>query len=101
MIKGRGVADGSKKQEKIKPKDTTSTTVSTEAVIITAAIDALEVRDVEVVDIPGAYLSADMDDVVQIVFRGALAEMMVAADPELYCPFVSYEMGNAFIYVQL
>ena len=41
-IKGRGVADGRKKREKIKPKDTTSQTVSTEAVMLKSTIDALE-----------------------------------------------------------
>ena len=51
--------------------------------MLTSTIDALEGRDVAVVDIPGAYLSADMDDEVHIVFRGALAEMMVAANPAL------------------
>ena len=38
----------------------------------TATINALEGRDVVVVDIPEAYLSADMDDGVHIVFRGKL-----------------------------
>ena len=54
-----------------------------------------------VVDIPGAYLSADMDDEVHVVFRGTLAELMVAADPELYRPLMSYETGQAFLYVRL
>ena len=40
-IKGRGVADGRKQLEKIEPKDATSLTVSTEAVMLTATIGAL------------------------------------------------------------
>ena len=88
-IKGCGVADGRKQREKIEPKDTTSPTVSTEAVMLTVTIDKLEGRDVAVLDIPGAYLSADMDDEVHVVFRGTLAEMMVMAYPALYQPFVS------------
>ena len=78
-----------------------SPTVSTEAVMLTAKIDALEGRDVAVVDIPGAYLSADMDDEVHVVFRGTLADMMVIADPALYRPFVSYETGKLVLYVWL
>ena len=35
------------------------------------------------------------------MLRGTLEEMMVAADPALYRPFVSYETGNAVIYVRL
>ena len=54
-----------------------------------------------VVYIPGAYLSADMDDEVHVVFIGTLVDMMVAADPALYRPFVSYETGKAVLYVQL
>ena len=40
--------------------------------MLTATIDALEGRFVAVVDIPGAYLSADMDKKVHVVFRGTL-----------------------------
>ena len=35
------------------------------------------------------------------MFIGTLAEMMVVADPALYCPFVSYETGKAVLYVRL
>ena len=52
--------------------------------MLKATIDALEGQDVAVVDIPGAYLSAEMDDKVHVVFRGTLVEMMVMADPSLY-----------------
>ena len=38
--------------------------------MLTASIDTLEGMDMSVVDIPGAYLSTDMDDEVQILFRG-------------------------------
>ena len=53
------------------------------------------------VDIPGAYMSADADNKVHIVLRGTLAEMMVAADPEIYRPFVSYETGKPVRYVRI
>ena len=61
--------------------DATTQTFFTEAVMLMETINALEGIDVAVVDIPGAYLSADMDDEVHVVFRGTLAAMMVAADP--------------------
>ena len=69
--------------------------------MLTATIDAIEGRDGAVVDIPGAYLSVDMDDEVHVVFRETLEEMMAAADPSLYRPFVSYETGKAVLYVQI
>ena len=52
--------------------------------MLTATIDALEGRDVALVDIPGAYLSVDMDNEAHVVFRSTLTEMMVMADPALY-----------------
>ena len=69
--------------------------------MITATIDALEGRDLAVVYIPRAYMSAGMDNEVHVVFRGTLAEMMVMADPALYWPFVSYETGKLVLYVRL
>ena len=69
--------------------------------MLTATMDTLKGRDVDVVYIPGAYLSAYMDDEVHVVFRGTLAELMVADYPAPYRPFVSYVTGQAFIYVRL
>ena len=71
-IKGRGGADGRKQRDKIEPKDVISSTVSTESIMLVETIDALEGRDVSVVDIPGAYLSVYMGDEVHMVFRGTL-----------------------------
>ena len=38
--------------------------------LITAAIEAGENWNVAVIDLPGAYLHADMDDLVIMVMRG-------------------------------
>ena len=69
--------------------------------MLTETIDTLDVRYVAVIDKPGSYLSSDMDDKVHVVVRGTLSELMVVADPSLYQPFVSYEMGQAVLYVRL
>ena len=69
--------------------------------MLTATIDVLEGRDLSVVDILRAYLSADMDGEVHVVFRGTLSDMMVMTDPALYRPFVSYETGKPVLYVRL
>jgi hypothetical protein len=45
----------------LKP-DVTSKTVSLEAVLITYPIDAFEGRDVVIIDVPGAILTAYMDE---------------------------------------
>ena len=69
--------------------------------MLTATIEALEGRDVAVVNIPGEYLSADMEYEVHIVSRGPLADMIVAADTALYRSFFSYETGKAVLYVRM
>ena len=100
-MKVRAVADRRKQREKIEPKDATYPTVLTEAVMTASIIGALEGRDVAVVDIPGAYLSENMDDRVHRVLRVTRAELVVAADPALYLPFIRYETVQEVLYVRL
>ena len=100
-IKGHGVADRRQQWDNIEPKNTTSLTVSIEAVILAETIGTIKGRYMAVADIQGAYLSADVDDKVHVVFRGILAELMMADNPALYQLFVSYATGQAVIYVWL
>ena len=69
--------------------------------MLTETINELEGIDVALVDIPGEYLSADMGNKVHVVFRGTLEEMMVADDPALYRPFMSYETEKLVLYIRL
>jgi hypothetical protein len=69
-IKGRSCADGRKQSEGSTKSDTTSPTVALESVLITATIEAFEKREVAIVDVPGAYLTADMDEEVFMCLRG-------------------------------
>ena len=41
-------------------------TVATKSVFLTAVIDALEGREVAVIDVPGASMQEDMDELVHI-----------------------------------
>ena len=60
-IKGRGCADG-RKQRMYKSKDETSSpTISTEALFITCLIDAMEGRCVVTCDVPGAFMQTDIE----------------------------------------
>ena len=61
-VKARMCADGRKQRDDWTKQDTTSPTVSTEAVFITAVIEAHEGRDVACFNIPGAFLHADSDE---------------------------------------
>jgi hypothetical protein len=69
--------------------------------MLSATIDAMEERDVATVDIPGASMQADIDEVVHVRFEGEIAEMLVRMDPKLYRKYIRYENGKAVLYVEL
>jgi hypothetical protein len=100
-IKARGCADGRKQRLTTNKEDASAPTVSIEAVMLSATIDALEGRDVATVDIPGAFMQADIDEVVHVKFEGEMAEMLVKLDPKLYRKYVKNENGKSVLYVEL
>ena len=75
--------------------------MSTEAVFITSVIDANEERDVATVDVPGAFMQADMDDIVHMRLDGKMAELLVEISPKTYNKFGKYINGKLVIYVLL
>ncbi len=100
-IKGRGCADGRKQRKYIRKEDASSPTVAIESVMITSTIDAKEQRDVATVDVPGAFMQADMDDVVHLKLEGKMVELLVMIDPELYRPYVHVENGKKVMYFDI
>ena len=69
-IKGRGCADGRKQRLYKTKEETSSPTVSIEAILFSCMIDAMEGRDVATLDIPGAFMQAMIDEEVHIKFDG-------------------------------
>ena len=55
-IKARHCANGSKQRKWMQPDESASPTVMTESVLLTAAIEAKEKRDVATFDIPNAFI---------------------------------------------
>jgi hypothetical protein len=100
-IKARGCADGRKQRETTAKEDAAAPTVAIESVMLSATIDAMEGRDVATVDIPGAFMQADIDEVVHIKFEGEIAEMLVKMDPKLYRKYIKDEHGKPVLYVEL
>jgi hypothetical protein len=100
-IKARGCADGRKQRETTSKADASAPTVAIESVMLSATIDAMEERDVATLDIPGAFMQADIDEVVHVKFEGEIAEMLVKMDPKLYRKFVKDENGKSVLYVEL
>ena len=81
-IKGRSVAGGNKQREYTDKKEASSPTSHTEAVFITAAIEAAEGRDVAIADLPNAFAQTDLiknDEEVEImmVIREQLAGLLI------------------------
>eukprot|EP00957_Ditylum_brightwellii_P124420 9482441-Ditylum_brightwellii.AAC.1 len=61
-IKARGCADRRKQRKHTHRDDASSPTVSTAALLLSCVIDAKEKRDVATLDVPNAFMQADMDD---------------------------------------
>ena len=69
--------------------------------MISCVIDALEKRDIATVDIPGAFMPADMDEMVHMRLEGAMAEMLVKLDPKMYRKYIQLEGDKKVLYVEL
>ena len=52
-------------------------------------------------DIPGAFMQADMDDVVHMKLEGKMVELLVKVDAKLYRKYVKLENGKMVLYVEL
>lgn len=61
-IKGQMCADGRKQRDWTLKEDAASPTIMTDSILLTTATEAAEHRDVVVIDLPGAFLLADMDE---------------------------------------
>jgi hypothetical protein len=72
-----------------------------EALLLTSVIDAMEKRCVVTTDIPGAFMHADIDELVHVQFEGTLAELLGRINPSLYQKFIFLERGKPVLYAKL
>ena len=87
-IKGRAVADGRSQRSLFTKEQTTSPTVSTDVLMLSILIDALEWRDVATADVPsGAYLHAHMKDFTLLKVQGESVDILCDVSPD-YRKFV-------------
>jgi Reverse transcriptase (RNA-dependent DNA polymerase) len=100
-IKGRGCADGRKQRPYTTKEESSSPTVAIESVLLSCTIDAHEGRDVGTIDIPGAFMQADAEDVVHMKLEGTMAELLVRLDPKMYKKYVMFVNGKMVLYVEL
>jgi KUP system potassium uptake protein len=99
-IKGRTVADGSVQRGLYPKEQTSSPTTSTDALMLSVMIDAIERRDVAVADVEGAYLHAKMEDFTLLRVEGESVDIMCKVCSD-YIPFVTIENGKRVLYLQL
>ena len=100
-IKGHGCADGQKHRAYITKEESMAPMVSTEAVFLTTMIDAMEDRNVVVLDVPGAFMQAEIDELVHMRFTGAMVNMLLQIDHEMYKNYVVIERGEQVMYMEL
>jgi Reverse transcriptase (RNA-dependent DNA polymerase) len=100
-VKGRGCADGRKQRVYIKKEYTSLPTVATEAVLLTCTIDAKEKRDVAFIDVPGAFMQTDIDDITHMRLDGTMADLLVDIDPDQYQSYAQERNGKTVLYVRL
>jgi hypothetical protein len=100
-IKARGCADGRKQRLYKSKEETSSPTVTTEAVFLTSVIEAQERRKVMTVDIPGAFMHVDIDELIHVRLEGPMAELLMRVDPAKYRTYMCDEHGKQVLYVEL
>jgi hypothetical protein len=99
-IKGQTVANGRPQKALYTKDETSSPTVSTDALMMSVMIDACENRDVAIADVTGAYLHAFLDDFTLSKLEGESVEIMCSVC-EKYRNFVTCENGKKVLYLQL
>ena len=99
-IKGRGCAAGRKQHLWKSKEETSSPTISVEALFITCLIDAKEGRDIATCDVPSAFMHADIDEVIHLCLDGEIAELLLKVDPS-YAKYATKEKGKTVIFTEL
>jgi hypothetical protein len=85
-IKSKGCTNGCKQQAYTLKEEALLPMVTTAAVFLTSIIDAWEKRDVATVDIPGAFMHVDMDELVYVRFIGPMVEQLLEIAYDTYTP---------------
>jgi len=101
QIKGRGCADGRKQWLYMQKEEICSPTVAVESLLISATMAAYERRGTATVDIPGAFMQADMVGNVHVKLEGRLAELLTKLDPKIYNEYLYSNNGKPNMYVKL
>ena len=100
-IKGWGCADGHKQRAYIMKEQSTSPTISTEVVFLMAMVDGWENRKVAVLDIPGAFMQVDIDELIHMCFHWGMVDKLLEINHDLYSSYITEKKGEKVMYVEL
>jgi hypothetical protein len=53
------------------------------------------------IDIPGAFMHVDIDELIHVRLEGPMAELLTQVDPDKYRTYMSEENGKQVLYVEL
>ena len=100
-IEVRAVADDRSQRAYVDPEDAASPTVSLETLMLTCVIEAEEEKDVTTSDVSRAFLQANMDEFVRVLFTGSMVDLLMWTDVA-YMKFVYViKREEKVIHVQL
>ena len=105
-IKGHHCANGSTQWSYMEKGESTSPTVSADAILLTAIIDTEEERDVATMDIPNAFIQTELPKVIKgervmMKLVSEVVDLLLSIDHEQYAPFVVYKKGKKVLYVEI
>ena len=78
-----------------------SPTIMTKSVMLSCMIDTREQWDVATVDIAGAFMQTNLEEKVHIWLKGAMAELLLKIDPNLYNKYLVWEGKKTVMYAEL
>ena len=88
-IKVRGCGDGRKQRDWLSMEDMSSPTVSTEGLMLSCMIDAIESQEVATADIPEAFLQTDYDKGgIHTKLEGDMFILLEYINPKYYKYFI-------------
>ena len=100
VLKGRTCVDGRPQRAYIAKEDASSPTMFLDSLTTLLTIFAVEKRHVATADVSGAYLHADMDEVVFIKLEDEMVDVFCELDNQ-YKAYVSREKNKRVLYLRL
>ena len=81
LIKGQKCSDRRKQHNKEDQKDSSCLAVLSKAVMVTAMVYGFEEQGVAITDIPGAFLMADIDELIHMKLGGPVVLVIIDIVP--------------------